>query len=532
MLRYLIISCFALLIAMPAHALPVGNPRIPDSGLWWVPGQNGRFLHLDVGPDGYVFATVSGFVGNTASYLVMQGPLELAPIDESSATPVIGSLSSPLYSVANGACFGCEWRAPDVQPSNFGSGTLTFLASDELRLQAFGRTTTFRRFPLYSTAAGAPSERLLGQWLVVLRTDQGLVRDLVEIASDEGDLTFRFPTRPGPDTPAPSEASLAPCGTNRLAIAANGSLVGSSTVGRGCNGGTYVFHERDGALYGQRQASNFAERIASELLLYRVPPRWLADATSQSLAPGNARVPDAGLWWSPNRNGLFVHLDVGPDGYVFATVSGFVNGVASYLVLQGPMQLEPLQAGNPAQLAASLTSPLYTVSGGTCFACSWRAPSVGESPYGSATLRYFGGFLELDAFGTTTQFRRFPLFTTAAASAPDRYVGRWLVLLRTGTGVLRDFVRFERFEDRLLVLPLDATAPSAASLSPCNAGWFSGSAGGGLSGLSSGGFRCVVPTYGLNERDGALYGQRNSLATGPSQSMASEVLLYRVPDDW
>ncbi|HET7843754.1 MAG TPA: hypothetical protein VFL14_06365, partial [Xanthomonadales bacterium] len=323
MARLLIAFVLALVASLDVAALPVGNPRIPDTGLWWVPGENGRFLHLDVGPDGYVFATVSGFVDGTASYLVMQGPLELAPIDEATATPVIGSLASPLYEVANGPCFGCDWRAPSVRASRYGTGTLTFYASDELTLAAFGRTTTFRRFPLYATAEAAPESRYVGRWLAVLRTNAGVVRDIVDIAPAEGALTFRFPSRPGADSPAGAGPSLAPCGTSRLAVTSDGALRASSFSGLGCQGNTYVFHERDGALYGQRRASVFADRIASEVLLYRVPPLWEADPTSQSTAPGNARLPDPGLWWVEGENGRFLHLDVGPDGYVFATIAGF-----------------------------------------------------------------------------------------------------------------------------------------------------------------------------------------------------------------
>lgn len=536
MARTFVAVLVSLFAAFQVAALPVGNPRVPDTGLWWVPGENGRFLHLDVGPDGYVFATVSGFVDGTATYLVMQGPMALAPVDESSTRPVVGSLASPLYEVADGPCFGCAWSAPRVRQSSLGSGTLTFFASDELRLDAFGRSTTFRRFPLFTTQAATPEDRHIGRWMAVLRTSAGVVRDTVDIARADGALEFRFPSRPGPDLPSRSEASLAPCGSNRIALAADGSFHASSAAGPGCAGDTYIFHERDGALYGQRRASNFAGRIASEVLLYRVPPRWTADPVSQSTAPGNPRLPDPGLWWIEGENGRFLHLDVGPDGYAFATVSGFVDGVASYLVAQGPLQ--PVAGANPAErpVLATLESPLYEVAGGSCFECEWHAPAVRASEFGSARLTFFlDNTIEVEAFGVRSTYHRFPLFTTTAADVPQRYAGRWQAVMRnTYGGITTEVVDLALRDDGQLWYGFPIPPPLGVprlwpELQPCGNGRMSVDRNGALTGVAGILPACTTRTHDFHERDGAIYGQQH-----PSdlRAASTEVLFYRIPADW
>jgi hypothetical protein len=275
-MRFILALFLAFFCSQAAAAPTVSSATLPDRGFWWVENQDGDFVFLDIGPDGFAFAVLGGFVDGTASYVVMQGPIQRATAASAAGdSGVIGTLQSPIYEAVGGACFSCPWTRPTIRNSPLGSGTLTFVAGDTARLEAFGRILQIRRFPLYQISSSAKPDRYVGKWVVVLRGPAGVQTDAVEISLHEPSPGRMVPTILFPNPDGPARRSLRPCGGVDLELEPSGALRMLGRNMMGCSPSGYRFHERDGALYGiQLFASSAGESAASELILYRVPRDW------------------------------------------------------------------------------------------------------------------------------------------------------------------------------------------------------------------------------------------------------------------
>lgn len=141
--------------------------------------------------------------------------------------------------------------------------------------------------------------------------------------------------------------------------------------------------------------------------------------------------PSAGLWWSPNENGHFMQLAIGPGGYVLATLTeadGF--GQPTYRVLQGPYEASDARSGEGL---GRVSSNFYRVVDSTCLECG---PADGRTlDTGVAgVLRFLDGTHAelLDRSQVLRRYELFPLLTDARQTTAERVAGQRFMLSVAG----------------------------------------------------------------------------------------------------
>jgi hypothetical protein len=124
---------------------------IPHRGAYWDPAQPGSGYVIDISRSS---SSVSGYFGfatlytyredGTSQFLVLQGDIEFASEAQRKAEGWIARLSSPLFQAANGQPFGGAYRAPEVTPSIFGVGSITWKTRRTAELRVGDRVTPIR----------------------------------------------------------------------------------------------------------------------------------------------------------------------------------------------------------------------------------------------------------------------------------------------------------------------------------------------------------------------------------------------------
>jgi len=157
---YAIICSLLLLTVNAANAV---NAAQPTEGLWWQTGSNGKFLQLHIGPGGYALATLSYDLGAGPTYRVLQGPLQLK---DPRTDGHLAELRSPLYRIDAAGCLGCAGGVTATEDAR--SYTLRFISTTHAQLQTgSGQLVNYQFFPLYTSAADLPANRIAGKRAVL-----------------------------------------------------------------------------------------------------------------------------------------------------------------------------------------------------------------------------------------------------------------------------------------------------------------------------------------------------------------------------
>lgn len=147
------LALLALPMALAAQTLP---PRFtPESGLWWNPAEDGRGYTIEI-QDNVLVILVYGYdTDGTSAFFIganaMQGN---------------NAWTAPLDGFTNGQCLTCNYQGRPVTLNGVG-GTASIIFDTETR----GRLTIGTRvIPIerFNFAHGNPTEKMLGEWQVVL----------------------------------------------------------------------------------------------------------------------------------------------------------------------------------------------------------------------------------------------------------------------------------------------------------------------------------------------------------------------------
>lgn len=127
---------------------------VPESGLWWNPAEPGRGYGIEV-QDDVVFVTYYGYqqAGGMSAFYESAGTLN----------PSTGVVNAYWASAANGQCFGCQWRAPQL--TSIGQARFEFSSprSGRVILTGAGGTMTIpiRRQQFVDNL---PRDAMFGTW--------------------------------------------------------------------------------------------------------------------------------------------------------------------------------------------------------------------------------------------------------------------------------------------------------------------------------------------------------------------------------
>jgi hypothetical protein len=529
---------FALLLALAwsCATARAATPWLPAQGPYWNPSEHGIYYHVSVGPTGFVFVGVTLFGADGApTSLVMQGPFEPTALDEWRASGVTGRLHSPLYRMDGGACFGCDPPAARVArtvPSEFGDAEIEFRNDGRAVFRHAGRATPIQHYPLFTSTSSLPRNRLGGRWQIHYSGDTEAGPQEIDAVVEIGRTTGVRGTPGGAPTsgvgdfradealsiecvdcrrgqtliPLPNVLAAKDDGTLRLYSTGCVRIVCIQTL-------TAVVHERDGTLFARSVGeSGRAYEITLQRLGDRCGPRFddCYVSPSQTLVPWT---PPAGLWWDASNDGVYYHVGVGPDGFLFVAITLFErSGDPTFLVMQGQFEPAALSTWALRNETGRLRSPLYRMSGGQALDGAYRNPVIAPSELGDAEIVFrSGGHAELRRSGATTALSTYPLYADAAGLPANRLQGRWVAFWRRDTvssssGIV-DLVPTGDAQ-RLRVHCTDCDYRTAAALGPRaeiaveSDPWplFK------LEGYSS---SATQPAFEFHERDGVLYGRKS-----------------------
>lgn len=475
--RYWLGICiaFASIATAQTPPIPIGADDslapIPATGLWWEHGRNGQFWSIEVGPGGYGFVQFSTFDENRQPiFLVMQGPLEAASVDDTAAGAVY-RLRSPLYQLDQGACLGCEFRPAKVRPSRFGEAELVFHSTTEGEFRWHDQRISINRFPLFDRTDDALESRLSGNYMMTWHGPHGERKALLARV-EQTPLSPAGWSVVAYDQVAGDQFGGAP--SSSLNIDLSNYLIGLElTVDAGTDQLRAAYRTSDGirgclrvcpcataqtlaAIIGQQSNNrcmpdDFSTRqrhplsasgeVEGSLIL--AAPASAASPQVEDLGVISLRriepepipqrsAPNRGLWWETGRNGRFWSIDIGAGGYMFVNLGSFdEQGQPIFLTMQG--QFEASAASATGGVIGRLRSPLYRLSGGQCLGCSFAPAMVGLSEYGSAEIEFYT--TERAAFlwnGERIAIEKFPLYVRPLDLPAQRIAGGYMVAIPQG----------------------------------------------------------------------------------------------------
>ncbi len=432
-----------------SQPIQTGTARpLPAQGPWWNPAEHGIYYHVDVGPTGFLTVMITLYrPDGTPTFLVMQGQFQESPgtIDSHERIPT-GRLDSPLYRMVGGACLGCDYRNPRTVDAGLGSASIQFYDDGTAEFRHGERVTPIERYPLYTSAAGLPRNRLDGRWIafttgtidstgfstgkldlidigrpytsgwpLLLPSDEVSRFDCVHCESEPlnygGNLYFRA------RTPANFEEDTYSCNI--------GGCIASGRVSRRLN-------ERDGSL---QTDSGFIDFLGgghpAVTVMRRVGPRaGQTDTPHHDVT--NPWLPQQGLWWNRAEHGIYYNVAVGPDQFVMVTITLFDEaGEPTFLVMQGQLNVAPYNGWAATDVIGWLDSPLYEMRNGQCLDCAYRNSQTVPSRFGSASLIFLSGrHAEFRWQGRRIPIETYPLYADVGGLPQQRLLGRYFAQLR------------------------------------------------------------------------------------------------------
>jgi hypothetical protein len=429
----LALGIFAISLARPGHAQTSGQeatPWLPAQGLYWNPDEPGIFHQVSVGPGGFVFVLIAHFTaGGEPTYLTLQGFFEPSSLDDWSTTREIGSLRSPLLRKEGGQCLGCPWRPARTVLSGLGDAELLFFEDGRAEFRGPFGVTPLERFPLF-TADQSDGAWLGGPWLVGRFGDEarlGIIMVEPEatpfgIGDSSGHRFTDVDAGVHPLIPDIIGRRLVPTGFQGFGIK---YILGTRLP---IIVGIAELHERNQRMTGRGPVTQPPSK--DELIMLH-----LDGALVGTSRLAYAWLPSQGLYYVRGELGNYLHVAVGPDGRVFATLSTFLaDGEPTFLTLEGAYQPTTREAFESGPEIGRISGPLLRLSGGSCLGCPHRAPQAIDAGLGNATLVFdMHGRADLSWQGGSMALERYPLFTRPQDAPEARYQGRWL-LMRTRLG--------------------------------------------------------------------------------------------------
>jgi hypothetical protein len=427
----LALGIFAISLARPGHAQTSGQEAttwLPAQGLYWNPDEPGIFHQVSVGPGGFVFVLIAHFTaGGEPTYLTLQGFFEPSSLDDWSTTREIGSLRSPLLRKEGGQCLGCPWRPARTVLSGLGDAEMLFFEDGRAEFRGPFGVTPLERFPLF-TADQSDGAWLGGPWLVGrfgAEARLGIVMVEPEatpfgIGDSSGHRFTDVDAGVHPLIPDIIGRRLVPTGFQGFGIKSIlGLRAGQLIVSHA------ELHERNQRMIGRgpvTQPSSTDDLIMLHLDGARIGATRLVQAW----------LPSQGLYYVRGELGNYLHVAVGPDGRVFATLSTFrADGEPIFLTLEGAYQPTTREAFESGPEIGRISGPLLRLSGGACLGCPHRTPQAIDAGLGIATLVFdMHGRAQLSWQGGSMALERYPLYTRQQDAPEARYQGRWL-LVRT-----------------------------------------------------------------------------------------------------
>lgn len=133
----------AVAVILPGLAVAGADPSgaegstLPYRGMYYVHGQGGTGLTVDVDKNGFVFAVFYAYdKDGKSTYYLMQGTYEPNAPDDVIDTGVIGTMNADVYLTSDGQCVGadCPYKSP--APSATGlTATITWTSPRQAHLE-------------------------------------------------------------------------------------------------------------------------------------------------------------------------------------------------------------------------------------------------------------------------------------------------------------------------------------------------------------------------------------------------------------
>ncbi len=297
----------------------------PSQGLWWNPARDGNYYLIAIGPDGFTYVTLNTQINGKSQSFVMLGQM-------SAAVGMRAVLSSPLYQRKGG---GANASALDnLVTETAGNAVINFSSASLATLSLpNGSQEQIETFPLYTTAAASPVQRIEAEFVAAIRS-----------ASSDSITKLAI-----------AKLATPRCAPVSFAIQQSAFANLEILVAAGAN-------PRYQILDAARSCNPVGTvQLVDDALELALPERGLEAVLypAQTRAPIVAGLPiQAGLYWAPNVDGYFWHVAVGPDGFGFVSINAFdANQKQSFNVIQSNVFSTPQQA--------AIGSPIYRVQGGT-----------------------------------------------------------------------------------------------------------------------------------------------------------------------
>lgn len=182
--------------------------------------------------------------------------------------------------------------------------------------------------------------------------------------------------------------------------------------------------------------------LALGILAASLPLRGHAQTSAQE---PSTWLPAQALYWNPDEHGIYYHVSIGPGGFVFVAITHFDDaGRPTFNTLQGDFVPTAFELWAESGEIGRLESPLYRIEGGACLGCPYTQARTVVAGNASTEMVFFDDGRAHFRMGLIeAPLERYPLYTTPAASAAQRYAGRWVGVTRT--------------EGRLTVSPIEVS---------------------------------------------------------------------------